>query len=189
MSNNRVIEPSCGPWSSPIVLVKKKDGSYRFCVDYRKLNHHTKKDAQPLPKIEETLETLSGATWFSTRLMADEDKEKTAFTTPFGLYQFRVMPFGFCNAPATFQRLMETVLCGLHWTTCMVYLDDVIVFRKDGAEHLEKLDEVFSRLQGAGLKIKPTKCQLFQEKVKYLGHIISRDGVQLDPEKIKAVER
>ncbi|XP_003370753.1 retrovirus-related Pol polyprotein from transposon 412 [Trichinella spiralis] len=153
-------------------------------MDYRKLNHHTKNDAQPLPKIEETLETLSGATWFSTLDLAsgywqvevaDEDKEKTAFTTPFGLYQFRVMPFGLCNAPATFQRLMETVLCGLHWTTCMVYLDDIIVFSKDATEHLEKLDEVFSRLQGAGLKIKPTKCQLFQEKP--------------DPEKIKAVEQ
>ncbi|KRZ52308.1 Retrovirus-related Pol polyprotein from transposon 17.6 [Trichinella nativa] len=198
MTNHKVIEPSCGPWSSPIVLVKKKDGSYRFCVDYRKLNLCTKKDAQPLPKIEETLETLSGATWFSTLDMAsgywqvevaDEDKEKSAFATPFGLYQFRVMPFGLCNAPATFQRLMETVLCGLHWTTCMVYLDDIIVFSKDAAEHLEKLEEVFSRLQGAGLKIKPSKCHLFQKRVKYLGHVVSRDGVQPDPEKIKAVEQ
>ncbi|KRZ04758.1 Retrovirus-related Pol polyprotein from transposon 17.6 [Trichinella pseudospiralis] len=201
MSNHRVIEPSCGPWSSPIVLVKKKDGLYHFCVDYRKLNHHTKKDAHPIPEIEETLQRLgqlSGATWFSTLDLAsgywqvevaEEDKEKTAFTTPFGLYQFRVMRFGLCNAPATFQRLMETVLCGLHWTTCMVYLDDVIVFSKDAAEHLEKLDEVFSRLQGAGLKIKSTKCKLFQERVKYLNHIVSRDGVQPDPEKIKAVEQ
>ncbi|KRY64941.1 Retrovirus-related Pol polyprotein from transposon 17.6 [Trichinella pseudospiralis] len=201
MSNHRVIEPSCGPWSSPIVLVKKKDGLYHFCVDYPKLNHHTKKDAHPIPEIEETLQRLgqlSGATWFSTLDLAsgywqvevaEEDKEKTAFTTPFGLYQFRVMRFGLCNAPATFQRLMETVLCGLHWTTCMVYLDDVIVFSKDAAEHLEKLDEVFSRLQGAGLKIKSTKCKLFQERVKYLNHIVSRDGVQPDPEKIKAVEQ
>ncbi|KRZ39220.1 Retrovirus-related Pol polyprotein from transposon 17.6 [Trichinella pseudospiralis] len=99
------------------------------------------------------------------------------------------MLFGLCNAPATFQRLMETVLCGLHWTTCMVYLDGIIVFSKDAAEHLEKLEEVFSRLQGAGLKIKPSKCYLFQERVKCLGHVVSRDGVQPDPEKIKVVEQ
>ncbi|KRX98943.1 Retrovirus-related Pol polyprotein from transposon 17.6 [Trichinella pseudospiralis] len=98
------------------------------------------------------------------------------------------MLFGLCNAPATFQRLMETVLCGLHWTTCMVYLDGIIVFSKDAAEHLEKLEEVFSRLQGAGLKIKPSKCYLFQERVKCLGHVVSRDGVQPDPEKIKTDE-
>ncbi|KRZ71102.1 Retrovirus-related Pol polyprotein from transposon 17.6 [Trichinella papuae] len=175
-------EPLCGPWSSPIVLVKKKDGSYRFCVGYRKLNYYTKKDAQPLPKIEETLETLSVATWFSTLDLpsgywqvevADEDKEKTASTNPFWLYQFQ----GKCT-------LRVTLSC-----ICMVYVDDIILFRKDASEPLENFDEVFSRLQGAGLKIKPTKCQLFQEKVKYLGHVVARDGVQPVPEKIKAVEQ
>ncbi|KRY45558.1 Retrovirus-related Pol polyprotein from transposon, partial [Trichinella britovi] len=153
------------------------------------LNHHTKKNAQPLPKIEETLETLSGATWFSTLHLAsgywqvevaDGDKEKTTFTTTIW-----VMPFGLCNAPTTFQRLMETVLCGLHWTTCMVYLDDIIVCNRTPGKIRRS---VFTAARSR-LKIKPTKCQLFQEKVKYLGHIVSRAGVQPDPEKIRAVEQ
>ncbi|KRZ92326.1 Retrovirus-related Pol polyprotein from transposon [Trichinella sp. T8] len=162
--------------------------SYKRKMD-RILNHHTKKDAQLLPKIEETLETLSGATWFSTLHLAsrywqvevaDGDKEKTAFTTTIW-----VMPFGLCNAPTTFQRLMETVLCGLHWTTCMVYLDDIIVCNRTPGKIRRS---VFTAARSR-LKIKPTKCQLFQEKVKYLGHIVSRAGVQPDPEKIRAVEQ
>ena len=126
MLQKEVIEPSQSPWSSPIVLVKKKDRSTRFCVDFRRLNGVTQKDAQPIPN---TLDTLSGACWFSTLDLAsgywqvqmnETDKEKTAFSTPFGLYQFRVMPFGLSNAPATFQRLVELVLRGLHWSTCLV---------------------------------------------------------------------
>ena len=134
MLEKGVIEETHGPWSSPIVLVGKKDGTTRFCVDFRKVNELTKKDAHPLPRMDETLDMLSGAKWFSTLDLASgywqvevdpADREKTAFSTPFGLYQFRVMPFGLCNAPSTFQRLMELVLSGLHWTTCLVYLDDI----------------------------------------------------------------
>ena len=132
MLSRNIIEPAQGPWSSPIVLVKKKDGSTRFCVDFRKVNQVTKKDAQPLPRIDDTLDTLGKAQWFSTLDLASgywqveepADREKTAFATAHGLYQFRVMPFGLCNAPGTFQRLMEHVLAGLHWTSCLVYLDD-----------------------------------------------------------------
>ena len=170
MLSRNVIEPAQGHWSSPIVLVKK-DGSTRFCVDIRKVNEVTKKDAQSLPRIDDTLDTLEAAKWFSTLDLArgywqveveQSDREKTAFTTPQGLYQFRVMPFGLCNAPGTFQRLMERVLAGLHWTSCLVYLDDIIIFSQSIDDHLQKLREVFLRLQGAGLKIKPIKCFLMQ---------------------------
>ncbi|GFW62057.1 retrovirus-related Pol polyprotein from transposon 412 [Trichonephila clavipes] len=136
MQENDIIEPSSSPWASPIVLVRKKDGSRRFCVDYRKLNDVTKKDSYPLPRIDDTLDTLSGHKWFSTLDLKSgywqveihpEDREKTAFTSGQGLWQFKVMPFALCNAPATFERLMETVLKGLTFEACLIYLDDVII--------------------------------------------------------------
>jgi len=164
-----VVQSSTSPWAAPIVLVKKKDGTTRFCVDYRKLNNVTRKDAYPLPHIDETLDALSGAKVFSTLDLASgywqvemdaADCEKTAFATRHGLFEFQVMPFGLCNAPGTFQRLMEFVLAGLQWQTCLVYLDDVIVYGQDFDEHLERLREVFNRFRQAGLKLKPSKCFL-----------------------------
>ena len=191
-----VIEPATGPWSSPVVLVQKKDGSTRFCVDFRQLNSLTKKDAHPLPRVDDTLDSLSGAQWFSTIDLAsgywqvevaEEDKEKTAFSTPFGLFQFHTMPFGLCNAPSTFQRLMERVLTGLHWSTCLVYIDDIILFSRTVQEHFQNLTEVFQRLKQADLKLKPRKCHLFRNKVKYLGYVVSNKGVEADTEKIQCV--
>ena len=141
-----VIQPSSSPWASPIVLVPKKDGNVRFCVDYRKVNAVTRRDAYPLPRMDDTLDTLAGAKWFSTLDMvsgywqvevADEDKEKTAFCTPDGLYEFSVLPFGLCNGPATFQRLMDLVLFGLQWSSCLVYLDNIIVVGRSFHEHLQ----------------------------------------------------
>ena len=155
MKEQGVIEASQSPWISPAVLVKKKDGSIRFCVDYRKLNDVTMKDSFPLPRIDDILDQLAGNTWFSTLDLKSgywqvkihpEDREKTAFFIGNGLWQFTVMPFGLCNAPATFQRLMEKVLHGLLFKICLVYLDDVIIFGKNFNEMVENLKKVFLRL-------------------------------------------
>ena len=167
MLQQDVIEASSGPWSSPIVLARKKDGTLRFCVDFRRINDMTKKEVHPLPRIDETLDMLGGAKWFSTLDLASgywqvemepEQMEKTAFSTPFGTYQFKVMPFGLSNAPSTFQKLMEMVLAGLHWTTCIVYLDDIVIFSTTVEQHLSRLRDVLARLKKAGLKLKPSKC-------------------------------
>lgn len=198
MAERNIIEPCSGPWCSPTVLVRKKDNSIRFCVDYRKLNDITIKDSHPLPRIDDTLDALSGSQWFSTLdlksgywqvKMAEKDKPKTAFSIQGGgFWQFNVMSFGLCNAPATFERLMERVLSGLSWKTCLVYLDDIIVFAKSFEEQLERLDEVFTRLHEAGLKLSPKKCTLFQEDVDFLGHNVSRNGISTDPKKVAAVK-
>eukprot|EP00731_Ephydatia_muelleri_P033704 Em0036g8a len=196
MLKQGIIEPSEGAWASPIVLARKKDGSFRFCVDFRRVNDVTKKDVHPLPRIDDALDSLAGAKWFSTLDLAcgywqvemdPADKEKTSFTTPFGLHQFRVMPFGLSNAPGTFQRLMSLVLSGLCWSTCLVYLDDIIIFSQTVDEHLQRLRDVLQRLKDAGLKIKPSKCQLLRKSVLYLGHIVSEKGVEVDPKKTSCV--
>ena len=196
MMEKKVISPSKSPWASPIVLVQKKDGSTRFCVDYRKVNEVTRKDAYPIPRIDETLDTLAGATFFSTldlrsgywQVEVDPgDREKTAFCTPEGLFEFNVMPFGLCNAPATFQRLMDSVLAGLHWRDCLVYIDDIVVVGKSFEEHLHNLQQVLERLRQAGLKLQPRKCRFLQQQVTFLGHTVSAQGVSPDPEKTDRV--
>lgn len=194
--DSQVIKESSSPYSSPIVLVTKKDGSLRLCVDYRQLNAKTRRDAYPLPRIEESLDALSGARWFSTLDLAsgynqvpvaEADKSKTAFCTPFGLFEFNRMPFGLCNAPGTFQRLMERMFGDCRYQSVLLYLDDVIVFSATVEQHLERLREVFDRLQREGLKVKLSKCQFFQHQVSYLGHVVSAEGVSTDPAKIEVV--
>uniref|UniRef100_A0A5S6Q6P2 RNA-directed DNA polymerase n=1 Tax=Trichuris muris TaxID=70415 RepID=A0A5S6Q6P2_TRIMR len=191
MERRNLIEKSVSPWASRVVPVRKRDGTLRLCVDYRALNAVTKKDAYPLPRIDEALDAMQGSVWFSTLdLMSgfwqveleDGSQEKTAFTTHEGLYHFKVLPFGLTGAPATFQRLMEQVLSGLNWKCCVVYLDDVIIFARNYKEHLYRLREVLERLRKAGLKARPDKCKFFRKEIKYLGHVVTEDGVSPDPE-------
>ena len=197
MLEKNVIRHSTSPWASPVVLVRKKDGTMRFCIDYRRLNEVTVKDAYPLPRIDDSLDALAGAAWFSTLDMlsgywqvdvAEDDKCKTAFTTHRGLYEFNVMPFGLCNAAGTFERLMQAVCGGLRWDICLIYLDDILVFSKTFDDHIERLETVFKRLEDAGLRLKASKCHLFKHKVSYLGHVISEEGVETDPAKIKSIQ-
>jgi hypothetical protein len=197
MLESGVIEPSNSPWASPVVLVKKKDGSTRFCIDYREINKVTKRDAYPLPRLDDSIESMGGAKWFSTLDLASgywqvgmdpKDQEKTAFVTRQGLFHFKVMPFGLTNAPATFERLMEMVLRGLQWTHCQVYLDDVIVFGQTFEEALANLRLVFERFRVAHLIMKPKKCELFRKSVSFLGHIVSEEGVSCDPAKIEVIK-
>ncbi len=193
----QVIRESCSPYASPIVLVKKKKyGSLRMCVDYCCLNLKTRKDAFPLPHIEETLDSLAGACWFSTMDLAsgynqvpvaEGDKSKTAFCTPFGLFEWNRMPFGLCNAPSTFQRLMERLFGDQQCQSLLLYLDDIVVFSSSVDQHLARTEVVLSRLHNEGLKAKLSKCAFLKKEGHYLGHVLSSEGVSTDPGKVEAV--
>ncbi|KAL0204551.1 hypothetical protein M9458_002569, partial [Cirrhinus mrigala] len=197
METAGVICPSKRPYASPVVVVTKKDGSPRLCIDYRKLNSCSTRDAFPLPRIEEALEALGRAKYFSTLNLtsgywqveaAEQDKHKTAFSTPMGLFEANRMPFGSQNAPPTFQRLMTSCFGDLNFTHLLIYLDDIIIFSKSFNEHLESLQLAFDRLREHGLKLKPSKCQLVRKEVQYLGHLVSVEGIRTGPEKISKVK-
>ena len=197
MLQRGVIEPCDGPWASPIVLVSKKDGLTRFCVDYCHLNDVTKKDAYHLPRIQDNLDALRGSTYFSTLhllsgfwqvAMDPADAGKTAFTVGgAGLYCFRTMPFGLSNAPATFEHLMEQTLAGLHWQIALLYIDDIIVYSDTVENHLQRLNLVLDRLRQVGLKLKPSKCELLRTSMEFLGHVVSTKGMAPDPKKVDKV--
>jgi transposase InsO family protein len=192
-----IIRPSHSPWASNMVLVRKKDNSLRICVDYRQMNERTIRDAYYLPRIDEMLDCMSGNSYFSILDMKsgyhqievkEEHKNRTAFTAgPLGFWEYNRLPFGLCNAPATYQRAMEQCLGDLNYNICLVYLDDVIIFSKTYEEHLQRLEAVFKKLREYGLKLSPKKCQFFKEKVKYIGHIVSENGIEPDPDKIKKI--
>ena len=197
MLDQGIVVPSKNPWASPVVLVAKKDGSTRFCVDYRRLNSVTKTDVFPLPRVDDSLDQLSNLHYFTTLdlaagywqvLVEPKSREKTAFVTHSGLFEFSVMPFGLKNTPATFQRLMETILSGLIRNVCLDYLDDIIVTGWTFAEHLANLCRVFLRLREDHLKLKPLKCFLAMKEVEYLGFRVSGDGIIADPVKVNAVQ-
>ena len=191
------IRRSNSPWASPVVLVRKKDGSLRFCIDLRKLNAWTVKDAYSLPHIEDTLESFNGACIFTSldlksgywqvKLNEESIPLTTFMVGLLGFYECVRMLFGLTNAPATFQRLMESCLGELHLDWCIIYLDDIIIFSKNPDDHITRLEGVFEKLAKAGLKLKPSKCEFFHSSLKYLGHIVSKDGIATDPRKIEAI--
>ena len=196
-----MIQPSNSPWASPVVLVRKKDGTHRFCVNYWELNSVTRADTFPLPRIDDLLDQLGKSAYFSTLDLATgywqirvhpNSQEKTAFVTPQGLYEFRVMPFGLTNAPAVFQRLMQYVLMGLNPEEgpdfVAVYIDDILVFSRTLEDHIHHLRLVFERLVETGLKLKPAKCHFVRKEVEYLGHIITPQSLQTNPRLVAAVQ-
>ena len=189
-------DPGACPYASRTVLATKKDGSLRMCVDYRDLNAQTEKDAYPLPRIDGVWPTLSKAKYFASLdllmgyhqvAMAEKDRYKTAFLTHRGLFVYNVMPFGLCNAPATFQRLMEKILGPLVGNGVLVYLDDVLLYAEDATRLLELLRKVLKLFSAAGLKCKPSKCSLFSESIQYLGHVVSREGIRPIPVKLDQI--
>ena len=192
MLNQGIIRKSSSPWASPICLVKRKNSEkMRLCIDYRRVNALSKGiDAYPLPRVRDCLDAVAGAKLFSTFDITaayhqipvkKSHVEKTAFVTKYGLYEWITMPFGLNSASQTFQRCMEIALSGLQWQTCLIYLDDVIVYAPNFDLHLSRVEEVLSRIRQAGLKLKPEKCHLLQREVTFLGHVISEHGVLPDP--------
>ena len=198
MLEDGTVHPSQSPWYNAVVLVCKKDRGLHFCIDFCKLNARTKKDSYPLPWIEEAIESLVGAGCFSCldlkvgfwQIAMDEaSKQYTAFTVGNlgGFFKCEHMSFGLCNAPATFQRLMENCLGELNLTYCLIYLDNVIVFSKMEEEHLKCLHIVFDHFWEHNLRLKPTKCEFFYDEINYLAHHVSKEGVQPSKENLKAV--
>ncbi|XP_065939102.1 uncharacterized protein [Magallana gigas] len=189
-----VIEPSSSPYSAPVVIARKKDGTNRFCIDYRRLNCATVFDAEPMPSPESIFSKMTGKKFVSKIdlskgywqvPMADESKPLTAFSTPSGLYQFRTMPFGLVNAPATFSRMMRKLLQGMNGVEN--FIDDVIVFTDTFEEHLHILKTVFERLRDAGLTARPTKCFIGFDKIDCLGHMVGNKCLEPEQDKIDAV--
>ncbi|UYV64482.1 hypothetical protein LAZ67_3000918, partial [Cordylochernes scorpioides] len=196
MLEEGIIRQSSSPWSFPVILVKKRDGKYRFCVDYRKLNEVTVKDVYPIPRIDDVMDTLQGSKYFSAIDLKsgywqveieERDKEKTAFTTAHGLYEFNVMPFGLCNAPATFERNMDNVLGNLRWQICLCYLDDVIIYSSDFPTHIKRLEAVLRCFSESNLKLNAKKCRFAFEELEILGHITNQEGIKPAEYNIKAV--
>ena len=197
MLDGGAIQPSQSPWCNAVVLVQKKDGTLRFCIDFRRLNACTKKDSYPLPKCPDTIESLVGARYFSTMdlkssfwqvKVSEEPRQYTAFTvSSMGVYKFLRMPYGLCNAPATFQHLMQNCLGELNLSFTMVYLDDVIVYTEMPEDHLTWLQAIFDRFAHHRLKLNPSKCHFFKEEISYLGHEISAKGMLPGQKGIKEI--
>ena len=196
MLEAKLVRPSTSPWASPVCLVRKPDGKARVCIDYKKLNAVTIPIQHPMPRVDDCINALSGGTVFGVAdatsgyyqvPMREEDIPKTAFTSKYGIFDFLVVPMGLTSAGATFQRLMEMALAGLQWVSCLIYMDDVIVFGRDFDEHFSRLMKVLQRFREAGLKLKPAKCNFFRREAKFLGHVIDAEGVRPDPDNVEKI--
>jgi len=194
-----IITLSKSPWNALVVPKKPdRDGivQYRKCVEFRKVNYISSEDAYPLPNIMDILDQLGKSMYYTTFDLAQgyhqvkmhpDHRERTTFSTEIEHFEFQRVPFGFKGAPATFQRLMNTVLTGLNGLKTFVYPDDIIIYARDISDHSKKLQEVFERLRQFNLKLQPTKCEFMRKEVNYLGHIITDQGVRPDPQKIQCV--
>ena len=197
MEKDGVVRKSNSPWGSPILLVPKPDGTWRFCIDFRRLNRNTVTDAYPLPRMDDILQRAGGHNWYTALdersgywqiKMNKQDIPKTAFVTPDGHYEWVRMPFGLVNAPAIFQRLTDALLIGIKWQYCAGYIDDIIIWSNTFSDHLQHVEEVFRRMQQANLQLRPKKCDLFRSSVKCLGSIINAQGISMDPKRIAALK-
>ena len=191
-----LIQPSSSPYCSPVLLVQKKDGSWRMCIEYRALNKNTIKNRFPIPRIDDVLDKLQGSAFFSRIDLKSgyyqirirpEDVHKTAFLTTFGLYEFLIMPFGLTNTPATFNRMMDRIFRP-HRAFVGTFFDDMIIFSKTEAEHKEHLATIFKELSNNKLVINGKKSEFFMEEIHFLGHIVSKEGVRMDPTKVEAIK-
>jgi hypothetical protein len=191
-----IIEPSTSPWSSPVVLVKKKDGTTRFCVDYRKLNQITTKDAFPLPRIDDIYDQLTQATHFTKfdfksgyfQVPLDKaDRPKTAFSTRDGHFQFKALPQGLTNGPPTFQRIVNQILGPNRWKHTLAYIDDIIIYSKNIIEHIQHIEEVCSLLHNANFKLNIDKCEIAKTEILFLGHVVKQGTIKPDPENIRGL--
>jgi RNase H-like domain found in reverse transcriptase/Reverse transcriptase (RNA-dependent DNA polymerase) len=191
-----IIEPATSKWPSPVVLVPKRDGGMRFCVDYRKLNNVTERDVYPLPRLDECIDSLGDSVVFSTLdansgywqvSMHPNDRDKTTFACHVGTYRFKRMPFGLRNAPSTVQRTLDVILPGARWQKCLCYLDEIIVFSSSMKSHVEGLDKVLSLLRDAGISLRLDKCHFFRRRVNYLGHVIEPGKLSVQDTKVDTI--
>jgi hypothetical protein len=198
MLYSEIIKPSSSPYASPVLLVRKKDGTWRLCVDYRHLNAQTIKNKHPMPIVDELIDELAGAQWFSKLdfrasyhqiCIEPADTHKTAFKTHHGLFEFLVMPFGLTNAPATFQGIMNTIFATLLRKGVLVFMDDILIYSRTIEDHVKLLEKVFTILRAQKFYIKMSKCIFAQREVEYLGHVISGKGVATESAKIQAVQQ
>jgi hypothetical protein len=193
-----VIQLSKSPYNSPTLIVKKKDGGTRLCVDFRKLNEHVITDRHPLPRIDQILEELGGVQYFTALDLLHgfynlkihpDDRPKTAFSTPDGHFEFIRLPMGLKNSPSIFQRTMNMVLQELLGDYAFIYIDDIVIYSKTAKEHVAHLKNILDRLEKHGLRVKFSKCQLFKTEIEYLGFLVGRDGMKVNPRKVDAIEK
>ncbi|KAF5448040.1 hypothetical protein F2P56_033545 [Juglans regia] len=190
------IRPSVSPWGAPVLFVKKKDGSMRLCIDYRELNRVTIKNKYPLPRIDDLFDQLQGAQVFSKidlrsgyhqLKIKPEDISKTAFRTRYGHYEFLVMPFGLTNAPAAFMGMMNKVFREYVDQFVVVFIDDILIYSKSQADHEDHLKVVLQILRKEQLFAKFKKCDFWLQEITFLGHVVTKEGIAVDPSKVEAV--